>query len=124
MRPAADEPVRHILHLRLLSLVERNGFFIFGDHVEKTADFDDHLVIDVAIDQTGARAWAAWTSEIETTLREYQPGPEHQIPDDNPAAGVWVSTVPLPKSGEFLGEDAAVRLTVKQRTHDPDPASG
>ena len=30
LRPTADEPIRHILHLRLLSLTQKNGFFIFG----------------------------------------------------------------------------------------------
>jgi hypothetical protein len=116
LRPTADAPIRHILHLRLLSLTERNGFFIFGDHVEKTADFDDHLVIDVAIDPSGARAWAAWTSQIETTVRDYQPGPQHQILDENQDPGIWVSTVRLPPAGQFLGGDTAVRLTIKQRT--------
>lgn len=117
LRPDDEAPTRHTLHLRLLSLTERDGFFIFGDHIEKTADFDDHLIIDVALGSTSTRAWAAWSSQIQTTVRDYQPQPQHQVQDDDPALGTWVSTVPLPPSGQFLGDSAAVRLTIRQRRH-------
>jgi hypothetical protein len=108
---------RYTLHLRLLSLRERGGIFNFGQHLEKSADFDDSLVIDVGVWEGRLAAWAQWSSQIDTTLTDYQPsGPPRG--DEVPAPGVWRTSIGLPASGGFLGPHAAVRLTVRDRDGD------
>jgi hypothetical protein len=64
-RPPVDDEggqrspaARYTLHLRVLSLRERRGIFDFGQHLEKSPDFDDHLVVDVGAWQGGLAAWA------------------------------------------------------------------
>ncbi|MFE3107327.1 esterase/lipase family protein [Kitasatospora indigofera] len=129
-------PVRHALHLRVLSLRRIDGFLSFGDHLEQTADLDDILIVDVgssngagspngapgapagAAPATGAPAgaapkvWAVWNSTVEGAIRDYTPsGPP--LTDLNPAAGVWRAEIPLPETiRPVLGADARVALTV------------
>lgn len=105
---------RYTLHLRVLSLRERGGIFNFGQHLEKNADFDDHLIIDVGSWDGGLAAWTQWASRVQTRLADYEPTGEPRA-DDIPAEGVWQTTVPLPPAGRFLGDDVAVRLTVRDR---------
>jgi hypothetical protein len=103
-----DNTLRYALHLRILSLRERNGFLSFGDHLEQTADFDDTLVVDVS---SGALS-AAWNSEITGSIRDYRPD-GHTLTDQNPAPGVWANDIELPATAApLLGENARVRLTV------------
>jgi hypothetical protein len=120
-RPPVDDEggqrspaARYTLHLRVLSLRERRGVFDFGQHLEKSPDFDDHLVVDVGAWQGGLAAWAVWASQIPSRLADYQPTGEPAA-DAVPAAGVWQTTVALPPAGGFLGADAGVRLTVRDR---------
>jgi hypothetical protein len=117
-RPAGrTDRVRYTLRLSVLSLRQVNGFFTFDDHMEKTSEFDDHLVIDLDPDTNPAHpeAFAAWTSTIGEPLRRFRhPGPP--LTDDREIEGVWVGTVPLPTPGrDVLGPNAAVRLTVRPR---------
>lgn len=115
LRPEDRHQARYTLHLRLLSLRQRQGIFDFRDHLEQTADFDDVLVVDIGARVGQLVAWAVWNSELAMALRDYEPsGPP--LPDEEQAAGVWVTSVPLPVAArEFLGEHAAVRLTVQDR---------
>ena len=100
--------------LRVLSLAEDRGFFNFTDHLEKSADFDDHLIIDIDPTATPPAGWARWASEIPTTLRDYQPqGPA--LDDTNQAPGVWEHTVPLPEAARFLGSQVGIQLTARAR---------
>ncbi|MDP8969738.1 MAG: hypothetical protein M3N52_04445 [Actinomycetota bacterium] len=117
LRPQDSETARYALHLRILSLRERNGVFNFGDHLEQTADFDDILIVDVGQLDGRLAAWARWNSQLPALLRDYQPsGPP--LADQEQAAGVWVSHIGLPDTARaFLGETAAVRLTVRDRDH-------
>ena len=55
LRQTTGEPMRFILMLRLLSLRERRGILSLGDHIERTADFSDTLVIDVGTSLPGLR---------------------------------------------------------------------
>ncbi|HEY8338407.1 MAG TPA: hypothetical protein VIK95_00980 [Egibacteraceae bacterium] len=115
-RPAADEPARYTLHLRILSLRERRGgIFDFRDHLEQTADFDDVLVVDVGSVGDALAAWAVWSSQLDVPLREYKPsGPP--LTDQEPRPGEWIAEVPLPDTARaFLGQRAAVRLRVSDR---------
>lgn len=115
-RPHEGDPARYTLHLRVLSLREqRRGIFDFNDHLEQTADFDDVLIVDVGTIDGRLVAWAVWNSGLRTPLRDYRPSGQ-PLADEEKAPGVWLTHVPLPKSAlEFLGPQAAVRLTVSHR---------
>ena len=108
-------PMRYTVHVRLLSLQEHNSVFFWKDHIEQSTDFDDILVVDVEQRQTGMVCWATWASEIEVPLRDYQPSGD-PLGDLDDRQGVWMARVPLPIAGQFLGEDAAVELTVRPAT--------
>ncbi len=112
-RPA--DTMRYMLQVRVLSLRQQRGVFQFFDHLDQAADFDDILVVDVGQRDAGFTAWAEWNSQIPTALRDYQPGGD-PLTDQDPVTGTWVATVPLPDSARgFLGETAAVRLSVTAR---------
>lgn len=94
-RPEDRQQARYTLHLLLLSLRQKGRLFDFRDHLEQTADFDDILVVDIGAAAERLVAWAAWNSEIGQPLRDYEPsGPS--LEDHEPAAGVWVTSIPLP----------------------------
>ncbi|MFD0273136.1 lipase family alpha/beta hydrolase [Kitasatospora sp. NPDC127111] len=113
-RPGASDPLRYALDLRVFSLREHHGFFGFGDHLEKTADFADSLIVDV--DTSGPRpaAWAHWNSRVTGTIKDLRPDGD-PLPDDDPAADSWVGHLPVPATAApILGRQAAVRLSVSR----------
>ncbi|MEV6352694.1 alpha/beta fold hydrolase [Streptomyces hydrogenans] len=111
--PNGAGALRYALHLRVLSLRERdNGFLDFRDHIERTADFDDILIVDVSGDGGVPALRATWNSEVTGPISEYKPA-GLTLADEDPAGGSWVTHIPLPDStGPILGEDARIRLTV------------
>jgi hypothetical protein len=114
-RPGQDKPMRYALHLRILSLEERNGLFGFGDHLEQVGDFDDILIVDMGWRDRRPAAWAEWNSKISGSLRHYEPAGE-PLRDEESSPGTWVAHVPLPTTAQpILGEQAKVRLTVTAR---------
>ncbi len=115
--------MRYMLQLRVTSIRERNGVFWFGDHIEQSADFDDMLVVDVKPAADGIpKAWAKWASTIPTPLRTYEPEGE-PLTDQDRDAEQWQATVRLPSPmGDFLGPEASVRLTVRNRRPADDPS--
>jgi pimeloyl-ACP methyl ester carboxylesterase len=119
-RPEGSDTMRYVLQVRIVSLCERRGTFLFGRHLEQSADFDDLLVVDVEPPREGGahpRGWARWASQIPVPLRDYQPTDEDLLTDTNPAPGVWETTKTFPpRSSRFLGDEAAVRLMVTART--------
>lgn len=110
-RARAHQPMRYTLHVRLLSLQERESVFFWRDHIEHTTDFDDILVVDVEQRASEIVAWARWASEIEVPLRDYRPEGQ-PLTDQHAEPGTWVARVPFPASGRFLGPSAAVTLTL------------
>ncbi|WP_225830104.1 triacylglycerol lipase [Streptomyces sp. NK08204] len=111
--PSGTGTLRYALHLRILSLRERdNGFLDFRDHIEQTADFDDILVVDVSSEAGVPAVRAVWNSAIVGPISDYEPaGPS--LADEDPASGRWVSDIPLPDSTRtILGEEARIRLSV------------
>jgi hypothetical protein len=114
-RPEGAEQSRYSLHLRILSLRQRRGFFDFQDHLEQTADFDDILIVDIGQQEQRQVAWAVWNSQVPGPVRDYEPT-GHPLEDENPEPGVWIAQVPLPDvATAFLGAGAAVRLTIRTR---------
>ena len=108
VRPAADDPARYTLHLKLLSLRQRRGIFDFRDHLEQTADFDDWLVVDIGAQAGALVAWATWNSQLSVLLRDYTATGE-PLPDEDAAPGRWVKRPLPPAARAFLGEHAAVQ---------------
>ncbi|MDP3967092.1 MAG: alpha/beta hydrolase [Nocardioides sp.] len=115
VRPESAETARYKLDIRLLSLQQRRGIFDFGDHLEQTPDFADTLVVDIGTRDATLAAWATWKSDLTVPLRDHVPTGE-PLTDEDPAPGRWVKRVPLPAHArEFLGERAAIQLTVRDR---------
>ncbi|MEU2284194.1 alpha/beta fold hydrolase [Streptomyces sp. NPDC013178] len=112
-RPEDTATLRHVLHVRLLSLRQRDGILRFDDHLEQTADFADILVVDVGTRDSGSPGvWAAWNSRIAGALRAHEPTGD-PLGDEDPRTGVWVAHVPFPDSARpLLGDRARIRLTV------------
>lgn len=111
-RPEQSRTMRYTMHIRVLSLRESKRGFLWADHQEQTSDFDDTLVVDVEFTNAGIAAWAAWLSQIKEPLRSYQPSGE-PLSDENPQEGLWRARVQLPIGGRFLGDNAALTLTVR-----------
>lgn len=110
LRASADEPMRFILELRLISLRERRGILSLGDHLEQTADFSDTLVIDVGTPEAGPGIWATWNSRIRGAIRDHSSAGEPRV-DEDPAPGRWVAHIELPATAApLVGGDARIRL--------------
>ncbi|MFI5954397.1 esterase/lipase family protein [Cryptosporangium sp. NPDC051539] len=115
-RPDQATGMRYGLHLRLLSVEQSDHTLWFGNHLERVADFDDILIVDMDTGAAGLTAAAKWNSEIGGALRDYEPGEAERLADENPVPGVWVASVPLPAVARpILGPAARLRLTVTAR---------
>lgn len=115
LRPSEENHMRFALHVRVLSLRERDGIFSFLDHLEQSADFDDTLVVDVEARDDMLQAWVKWNSEIRGPLHAHRPSGD-PLRDQDPKAGVWEVRMPLPEvAREFLGREAAILLGVRPR---------
>ncbi|MDR6979030.1 hypothetical protein J2X68_005764 [Streptomyces sp. 3330] len=111
-RPPETPTLRYALHLRILSLRERDGILRFTDHLEQTADFADILVVDVGSAPQGPGVWAVWNSDLPGAIWEHRPTGA-PCGDEDPRGGVWLAHIPLPATAApILGEEASVRLTV------------
>lgn len=114
-RPEKSDTMRYALHLKVSSLQERGGVFGFGEHLERMADFDDILIVDIGRRDDAMAAWAEWNSKIRGAIRDYEPTGD-PFTDENPRPGEWVAHVPLPSTAEpILGPKARLRLTVRTR---------
>ncbi|MGP6173508.1 esterase/lipase family protein [Corynebacterium sp. A21] len=118
LRPSGHNENRYILKLRIFSLVEREGLgriFDFVNHQEQIADFDDDLLIDIALHNGKTAAWATWVSQITTRLEDYRPTGE-PLQGKSPQPGLWTTYFSLPAKGKALfGAHAQIRLTVRVR---------
>lgn len=111
-RPPETPTLRYALHLRILSLRERDGILRFTDHLEQTADFADILVVDVGSAEPGPGVWAVWNSDLPGAIWEHRPTGT-PCGDEDPSSGVWLAHIPLPgTAAPILGEEASIRLTV------------
>ncbi|MGW0786433.1 esterase/lipase family protein [Streptomyces sp. NPDC002913] len=111
-RPPDSPAMRYALHLRILTLRERRGIFLFNDHLEQAADVDDTLIVDIGTRQSGAGIWAAWNSTVPGAIRDLDLRGE-PLSDEDPGSGTWIAHIPLPESAwPILGEGANVRLAV------------
>jgi hypothetical protein len=105
--------------LRLHSFREEGGKFVRDDHLEQTDDWQDTLLVDIepGDGQVLPKAWATWTSDIQTTLRDWDPGTTDPLKDIEPEPKHWVGEIPLPPiAHRLMGVNAKIRLTVTPRT--------
>ncbi|MEV2211618.1 alpha/beta fold hydrolase [Streptomyces sp. NPDC050997] len=111
--PSGSGSMRYALHLRILSLRQRdNGLLDFDDHIEQTADVDDILIVDVGVDNGVPALRATWNSAIKGPISNFtQTG--SALVDEDPDLGEWVANIKLPATTEpILGANARIRLTV------------
>lgn len=105
--------MRCAVHVRLVSVRHENGSFSWDDHIEGSADFDDQLVIDVEqLPGDQLVAWATWGSDIAVPLHAHQAVGE-PLPGLGKGSGSFRAEIRLPRSGAFLGDRAALALSVQ-----------
>jgi pimeloyl-ACP methyl ester carboxylesterase len=120
-----DGLLRYSLSLKVYKVDDRGGFLHFGDHLEKTPDWGDSLIVDVApnADQ-GLQAWAAWNHDVEGLNASFDPismgRPEGQRGPLAFAAagGVMSAGIDLPdgaKALPILGAGAHLTIQVTDR---------
>jgi pimeloyl-ACP methyl ester carboxylesterase len=113
--PGNRQYARYALSLNVISLAQEGGIFGFGDHLEQIADWEDTLVVDVAVREDGLVEEVRWQwnsdlpgriaeTEVLDNKLDWQPGRD----EDG-----WQPEVPLPPMGRrLLGDDAALALSV------------
>jgi hypothetical protein len=113
--PGKREFARYALHLKVISLDEKGGIFGFGDHLEQIADWEDTLVVDVAVREDGLVEevrWQ-WNSELPGRIADKEVL-DHKL-EWQPASDDegWRPEVPLSSMGKrLLGDDAALAVSV------------
>jgi hypothetical protein len=119
--PGAPPPprARYALGLRVLRLHERHETFLWNDHLEQVAEWDDTLIADVGTDDAEPggpiRTWAAWNSTVHGTIAAADPIDTKPLTFNGDGATL-VTSAPLPPSGRALfGDNARLRMTVRHR---------
>ncbi|HEY3895813.1 MAG TPA: hypothetical protein VGL88_10650 [Pseudonocardiaceae bacterium] len=113
--PGNRDFARHSLHLKVTSLDQRGGIFGFNDHLEQIADWEDTLIVDVAVRDDGLveQVRWQWNSQLPGRVAD-QPVLENGLrwPAGNQEVG-WQPEIPLPPMGRaLLGNSAALALSV------------
>lgn len=106
-RPPGSPAMRYALHPRILTLRERRGILLFKDHLERAADFDDVLFVDIGTSESGPGIQAAWSSTIPGAIRDLGLSGK-PLSDEDPDSGLWVARIPLPRApGRFSARTRA-----------------
>ena len=109
---------RYALSLRVTSVIEKEGFLWFRDHLEQIADWDDTLIIDVEMseDHRVQQAWWGWNSELQGKIAAVDKMPNLLEDQATDASGsLW--TIPITAPGRaVLGPDAVVCLRISPWT--------
>ena len=113
--PGNREFARYALHVRMVSLDEKGGIFGFGDHLEQIADWEDTLIVDVAVREDGLVEEVRWQWNNEVPGRVADKKVLNNrlewVPDSE--ADDWLPEIPLPPMGKkLLGYNAALALSV------------
>ena len=127
--------LRYVLSLSVSKLVERGGFFSFGEHLEQVSDWSDSLIVDVGPNDagTGLQAWAAWNSQVAGPNDELDPiteglpaGQRDPISFDT-TEGMRSCDIALPTVAQalsILGPLAHITIQVTDRTSTAAAVSG
>lgn len=109
---------RYALSMRVIALKEASGFFLFTDHLEQIADWEDTLIIDVHIGDDGlvSDAWWEWNSRLSGRIADADRMPngltwtQRTIPPDTQE---WTTTLPITDAGRVvLGPEAEIGLAI------------
>ena len=117
--PNPQNVARYALDITLLSLEERGGIFGFGEHLEQIGDWQDSLIVEVVLSESGALTRILW--EWNSTLTE-RPGMAElsntlDWATGRSADGSWHPVIPLPNvAARLLGDEAGLALTVTHWT--------
>jgi Putative serine esterase (DUF676) len=127
--------LRYVLSLSVFKVVERGGFFSFGEHLEQVSDWSDSLIVDVGPNPagTGLQAWAAWNSQVAGPNDELDPITEG-LPAGkrdpiafNTREGMRSCDIALPTVAQglpILGPLAHITIQVSDRTSTAEAVSG
>lgn len=110
---------RYALNLAVSSLKEKGGWFGFRDHLERTADWQDALIVDITIDRSGDHAGAIrgahcqWSSALAGRIEEAETSDlPLQLISDRDSDGSWRGSVSLPGDAKrILGDDSRLSFT-------------
>lgn len=111
--------LRHALRLRLVSIREHDGHFLFDDHLEQTEDWQDTLLVDIeppTAERPLPQAWAVWNSAVPTAVRDWCPEDKNKLDDLDDTELRWQGFIRVPELYRgLLGQDAGIRITVTPR---------
>ena len=127
--------LRYVLSLSVSKLVERGGFFSFGEHLEQVADWSDSLIVDVGPNDagTGLQAWAGWNSQVAgpndelDPITEGLPASERDPISFDTTEGMRSCDIALPTVAQglqILGPRAHITIQVTDRTTNAEAVSG
>lgn len=105
---------RYSLQIKVIHLEEQHGLFIWHNHLEGTAEWQDTLIVDVGpSDDDGAEhVWAAW--EVDIGQVTSVPDPIADKPLTPTAPGALSFAIRLPPAGrQLLGGTAAITLDLE-----------
>lgn len=130
--PADDRPSlrsRYTLSLKVFHVTEEYGRFLWTNHLEQVADWEDTLVVDVGRDgDTSTRAWIAWNSAVAGAIDSFDPITDGLVSEDQRRDTPFLRQgdalyceIPLPEiSRPILGNAARIRITVSQEMPDKE----
>ena len=115
LQPGTISPrCRYSLQIKVIHLEEQHGLFIWHDHLEGNAEWQDTLIVDVgpSDDDATEHVWAAW--EVDINQVTSVPDPITDKPLTPTAPGTLSFTIGLPPAGrQLLGNNAAIALDVE-----------
>ena len=107
---------RYALSLKVTSLKQESGWFGLGDHLEQIADWEDSLITDLVIENTGDKAGEvssgsyAWNSTLSGRIADAEAMPSG-LGWQRDAEGIWQGSVSLPDTARaMLGEPGAPQI--------------
>lgn len=113
--PGNRKFARYALHLKVVSLDQKGGIFGWGDHLEQIADWEDTLIVDVAVREDGLVEevrWQ-WNSELPGRVADKEVLDNRLEWETDSEEDGWQPEVLLPSTGRrLLGDGAALALFV------------
>jgi hypothetical protein len=113
--PQSGKYARYALHIKVVSLDEVSGIFGFGEHLEQIADWEDTLIVDVAVREDGLVDEVRWQWNSDLPGRVASKEVLDYKLDWKPASQErsWQPEIPVPDMGRaVLGREAALLVSV------------
>ncbi|MBT2568197.1 hypothetical protein J7I84_17150 [Arthrobacter sp. ISL-85] len=118
LQPREQPVCRYALDLKVISLKESGGILCFDDHLEQIGDWEDTLIVDVALDTEGTWRTVTW---------QWNSTPSRRIADqeeltnrldwetENTSDSQWHVSIPVTDIGRaLLGNDTRLELDISQ----------